>query len=343
MGVPRAIFNATQSLRQLLPAAIEVGEPALADWKLPTVTIRDWPEYEYRSLMIDVARSFLTVAEMKQIIDLASSAKISRLHWHLSDDQGWRIEITNDGRADGDEIDYTLLTAVSGNTAMTERGYNDEPGRIGFYTQAEYAEVVSYAADRFITVIPEIDMPGHTIGALAAIPQLNTAGSSHEGTPAQPVCPPDGSVEVGHSYLDPHAEVTYTFARHVLRQLAAITPGSYLHIGGDEPLKMTERYGKEIYLECVARLGEIVREVGKQPAGWNELAEANAAPGTLVQYWQGETDATIAAAKGGATIILSHGESSYLYQKYFSDFPRRPGLGVQGRLRLPALLLLGAP
>lgn len=334
---PHALFNATQSLRQLLPAGIEAGAdahnhaepnsgaeeslPVLADWQLPALTLHDWPEYAYRGLMIDVARSFLTVPEMKQIIDLASSAKISRLHWHLSDDQGWRIEISNDGRADGDDIDYTLLTEISGGTGMTERGYNGEPGRTGFYTQAQYAEVVAYAAERHLLVIPEIDLPGHTIGALAAIPQLNTPGASHAGTPEEPVSPPDGSVEVGHSYLDPHSEVTYVFARHVLRQLAGITPGPYLHIGGDEPLKMTERYGHEVYIDCVSKIAHIVRELGKEPAGWNELAEANAAPGTLVQYWQGEADATVAAAEAGAKIILSRGESSYLDQKYFSGFP----------------------
>src|SRR5699024_7152462 len=123
----------------------------------------DWPEYEYRGLMIDVARSFLTVEEMKQIIDFATLTKVSRLHLHLSDDQGWRIEITNDGRDEGDTIDYTRLTAVSGATAMTERGYQDEPGRTGFYTQDDYKEIAAYAAARHITVIPEIDLPGHTI------------------------------------------------------------------------------------------------------------------------------------------------------------------------------------
>lgn len=314
------IFNATQTLRQLLPAAVE-AEDVLADWQLPAVTIVDWPEFEYRGLMIDVARSFLTVEEMERIIDSATLAKISRLHLHLSDDQGWRIEITNEGRVDGDTIDYTQLTAVSGATAMSQWGYNGEPGRTGFYTQAEYRRIVDYAAKRHIVVIPEIDLPGHTIGALAAIPELNTAGACHEGTPEQPVSPPDGSGEVGHSYLDPHSEHTYTFARHVLGQLARITPGEYLHIGGDEPLKMTERHGHETYIECVGRIVEIVREVGKKPVGWNETSEAKAGPDMIVQFWQGESTHTIRAAEEGAKILLSRGESAYLDQKYHPDFP----------------------
>lgn len=201
------LFNATQTLRQLLPAAIE-ADGVLADWHIPGGTVVDWPQYSYRGLMIDVARSFLTVEEMKQIIDAAAWVKVSGLHLHLSDDQGWRIKITNDGRVEDDTIDYTRLTEVSGATAMTERGYDDEKGRTGFYTQGDYREIVAYAQARHITVIPEIDLPGHTIGALAAIPELNTPGSSHEATAEQPLCPPDGSADVGHSYLDPHSEHT---------------------------------------------------------------------------------------------------------------------------------------
>lgn len=314
------LFNATQTLRQLLPAAIE-ADGVLADWTLPGGTIVDWPQYGYRGLMIDVARSFLTVEEMKQIIDAAAWVKISRLHLHLSDDQGWRIEITNDGRAEGDTIDYSLLTRVSGATAMTERGYDGEPGRTGFYTQGDYREIVAYAHARHITVIPEIDLPGHTIGALAAIPELNTPGSSHPATAEDPTCPPNGTADVGHSYLDPHSEHTYTFARHVLRQLARITPGEYLHIGGDEPLKMTERYGQEVYLDCVGRIASIVREVGKKPAGWNELAEAAPGADMIVQFWQGESTHTVQAAEAGAKILLSRGESVYLDQKYHPEFP----------------------
>lgn len=314
------VFNATQTLRQLLPAAIEATD-VLAFWTIPAVSIVDWPEFSYRGLMIDVARSFLTVKEMKQIIDLATLAKVSKLHLHLSDDQGWRIEITNEGRAADDPIDYSVLTEISGATAMTERGYENEPGRTGFYTQDDYSELVAYAAERHITVIPEIDLPGHTIGALVAIPELNTAGSSHEGTAEQPLAQPDGTAEVGHSYLDPHSEHTYAFARHVLSQIAAITPGEYLHIGGDEPLKMTKRYGTEVYLECVAKIAQIVREVGKKPAGWNELAQAQAGPDAMVQFWQGESDHTVEAARAGAKIVLSRGESAYLDQKYHPDFP----------------------
>lgn len=328
---PHGVFNATQTLRQLLPAGIETTGAA-NEWVIPGVSITDSPVYAYRGLMIDVARSFLTVEEMKRLIDSAAAVKASRLHLHLSDDQGWRIEITNDGRVEGDPIDYTRLTEISGATAMSERGYQDEPGRTGFYTQADYQEIVRYAQERFITVVPEIDLPGHTIGALAAIEELNTPGASNSGGLAQP----DGSADVGHSYLDPHSEHTYHFARHVLRQIAEITPGDYLHVGGDEPLKMTERYGHDVYIECVSKIVQIVRELGKKPAGWNELAQAGPGPDMLVQFWQGESTHTLEAAEAGAHVILSRGESAYLDQKYHPDFPIGLDWACKGDCDFPA-------
>ena len=146
---------------------------------------------------------------------------------HLSDDQGWRIEITNDGRAPGDDIDYERLTQVSGATAIDEGGTDNLPGQTGFLTQAEYRQVVAYAAAHYITVIPEIDLPGHSSAILHSIPQLNTGRSVPQPPPGQDTIPANTTQQVGESSLDTHAAVTYTFLAHVFKQLALMTPGRY--------------------------------------------------------------------------------------------------------------------
>ena len=317
-------FNATQTLRQLLPGFINSKYPVYAAWEVPAVEIKDSPRYSYRAIMLDPARSFLTVDEVKHVLDQMASLKMSYLHFHLADDQGWRIEITNEGRAEGDTIDYTRLTGVSGRTAMNmhDKAKSNEVGRTGYYTQAQYKEIVAYAAARHITLVPEIDLPGHTNAALHAIPQLNTAGSSHQATTAEPTAPANGTGAVGYSYLDPNSEVSFTFVKHVLGQLAAITPGAYLHVGGDEPHSMTSRYGTAVYNKFLNRVGTIVRDLGKHPIGWNEYAGTDLKSGDAVQYWVGNSASTKdAALNKGAKIVMSRGASSYIDQKYNPKTP----------------------
>lgn len=317
-------FNATQTLRQLLPGFINSKYPVYAAWEVPAVEIKDSPRYSYRAIMLDPARSFLTVDEVKHVLDQMASLKMSYLHFHLADDQGWRIEITNEGRAEGDTIDYTRLTGVSGRTAMNmhDKAKSNEVGRTGYYTQAQYKEIVAYAAARHITLVPEIDLPGHTNAALHAIPQLNTAGSSHQATTAEPTAPANGTGAVGYSYLDPNSEVSFTFVKHVLGQLAAITPGAYLHVGGDEPHSMTSRYGTAVYNKFLNRVGTIVRDLGKHPIGWNEYAGTDLKSGDAVQYWVGNSASTKdAALNKGTKIVMSRGASSYIDQKYNPKTP----------------------
>ncbi|GMA32449.1 family 20 glycosylhydrolase [Litorihabitans aurantiacus] len=314
---PHGVFNGLQTLRQLLPAASESSEAVIADWTVPALEISDAPRFGYRGVMIDVARSFLTVEELTATIDVLSSFKIDRLHLHLADDQGWRIEITNEGRADGDTIDYTRLTEVSGRTAMLEQGYQDEPGRTGFYTQQDYRDIVAHAQERFVEIVPEIDLPGHTNAALHAIPELNTPGSSHAATPEQPTAPHNGTGAVGYSYLDPDSEVTFTFIAHVLGQLAELTPGDLVHVGGDESHDMVERHGQQKFNDFVSRTIGIVHDLGKSANGWNEIARsAQIRSGDHVQYWNGETRSLQAATDRGAKVVVSRGVSSYLDMKY---------------------------
>ncbi|PYG00224.1 hexosaminidase [Georgenia satyanarayanai] len=318
------VFNGVQTLRQLFPAFVEHDEVTAGPWTVPAVSVLDSPRFDYRGIMLDVARSFQTVDEVKQFIDSLVQLKMNHLHLHLADDQGWRIEITNEGRVEGDDIDYTRLTSVSGQTAMTEQGYEDEPGRTGFYTQEDYAEIVDYAAQRHVVVVPEIDTPGHTQAALHAIPQLNTEGAAPEPDPQTGVPPAHGTGEVGHSTLDTRNEVTYTFLEHVWSQIAELTPGPYLHIGGDES-HVTE---EEDYIFFMERMIDVVEDLGKEPFGWNELALADVHEGNVLQMWSaGTAGAAVAPERvneNGARMVVSDAPRAYLDQRYDGDDPEDP-------------------
>ncbi|MEE2523164.1 beta-N-acetylhexosaminidase [Pseudarthrobacter sp. J75] len=297
------LFNGVQTLRQLLPAAVENSSPVDAQWRVPAVVIRDSPRFAYRGLMLDVARSFLDVAEVKRQIDTMVQFKFNVLHLHLTDDQAWRIEIHNpEDNPSG--LDYGALTALGGTGAVDFPGVGLSPGLTGFYTQAEFTDIVDYAARRNVLVVPEIDMPGHVNAALAAIPQLTAGGT----TPAM-----NTTGEVGFSSLEAGNPVTYEFAREVIRQLAALTPGPYLHIGGDEAL-VTPR---EEYLSMVSEIASLVVAAGKVPVGWNEYAAARIPHGSVIQYWHGSTAATLERTSDArAAIIMSPAERTYLDQKY---------------------------
>ncbi|RYG38843.1 MAG: beta-N-acetylhexosaminidase, partial [Chitinophagaceae bacterium] len=207
---PAGIFYGIQTIRQLLPASIEQSQRQKNEWRIATGTIRDYPDYAMRGAMLDVARHFFEVEDVRRYIDLLAYYKMNTLHLHLSDDQGWRIEIKKWPR-------------------LTEFGSTSEVGggKGGFYTQEQYKELVQYAADRFITIIPEIDMPGHTNAALASYPELNC--NEKDKSPKLYT-----GTEVGFSTLCTKNEKVYQFVQDVLGELAAITPGPYLHIGGDE-------------------------------------------------------------------------------------------------------------
>ncbi|UVS77515.1 beta-N-acetylhexosaminidase [Actinokineospora sp. UTMC 2448] len=321
---PHGAFNGVQTFRQLLPAWTASPTPVKHDWTVRAVHIEDAPRFAYRGIMLDVARSFQDVDEVKRHIDVLSALKMSVLHLHLADDQGWRIEITNDGKAEGDPIDYTALTRVSGATAMNERGHRQELGRTGYYTQAQYRDIVAYARERFVTVVPEVDVPGHTNAVLHAIPQLNTDRSLPARDAETGVVPWNGTANVGYSALDERHELTYTFVEHVFRQLAELTGGPYVHIGGDESHAM----GHARYVDFITRaVPRVQAATGVGTMGWTEYAEAGLAQGpgywdgSVVQYWIGSGDwVRDFVAKGGKAVV-SKADGAYLDQKYGPTTP----------------------
>jgi hexosaminidase len=282
-ATPAGVFYGMQTLRQLLPWAIELRGPRPFAVSVPAAHVSDTPRYEWRGVFLDVARHFFPVADVKRYIDLTSMYKMNRLHLHLSDDQGWRIEIAS----------WPNLTRYGANTAVGG-------GAGGFYTKADYAEIVAYARDRFMTVIPEIDMPSHCNAALAAYPELNCDGNAP---------PLYTGIEVGFSNFCFEKEITFKFLDDVIRELAAMTPGPFIHIGGDEVKKMTP----EQYSRFMERAQGIVQRHGKTVIAWDEIIHGTMLPTTIVQYWR--PDASLAPPKG-TKLILSPANRIYLDMKY---------------------------
>lgn len=288
------LFSGVQTLRQLLPADIERAQPVAREWAVAGGTVLDRPRFGYRGTMLDVARHFFDVDVVKRHIDRVAAYKINRLHLHLADDQGWRIEISG----------WPKLTSVGGRTEVGG-------GKGGFYTQDEYREIVRHAASRGITVVPEVDLPGHTNAALAAYPELNCSGRS----PA-----PYTGTQVGFSSLCIGKPVTYRFVRDVIGELAAMTPGEFLHIGGDEAISTEPAE----YRAFFAKVLPMVVEAGKRPLGWHEYADADLPEEAAVQYWRLEESNDLArkAAAAGRPILMSPANKTYLDMKYFETDAR---------------------
>jgi hexosaminidase len=285
---PAGLFHGIQTIRQLLPYGIEAenSQIKMGDWKIPAVRITDRPRFAWRGAMLDVSRHFFTVDEVKQYIDILALYKFSIFHIHLTDDQGWRIEIKS----------RPALTAA-GNTQV-----GGGPG--GFYTQADYAEIVRYAADRFITVVPEVDMPAHSNAMLISNPDV----SCGKRPPATYT-----GIEVGFSALCPDKEETYRLVDDIVREIAAMTPGPYFHIGGDEVEALT----REQYVRFVERVQEIVTRNGKRMVGWEEITKARLLPTTLAQQWN--SDSARNALRSGAKVIASPAPKVYIDMKYTND------------------------
>ena len=283
-GTPSGVFRGVQTLRQLLPPAIESHLRLDRPFTIPAVTITDRPRFAWRGSMLDVSRHFFTVDEVKQFIDLLALYKMNVLHLHLADDQGWRIEIKSRPKL----AEMGSVTEVGGG-----------PG--GYYTQGEYAELVRYAGERYISVVPEIDMPGHTNAALIAYPELSCS--------RMPPAPYTGT-QVGWSTFCPDKEETYALIDDIMRELAALTPGRYLHMGGDEVEVLTH----EQYVSFVERVQAIVVKHGKEMVGWEEVGKAKLRPTTLVQLWK--SDSAVLALRSGAKLIMSPSPRAYLDMKY---------------------------
>ncbi|GAA1838049.1 beta-N-acetylhexosaminidase [Agromyces salentinus] len=299
---PAGLFRATQSLRQLLPAEIERADAATqpaGGWTVPAASVADAPRFAYRGSMLDVARHFFPVEDVLEHIDRIALLKLNVLHLHLTDDQGWRIRVDS----------WPELTVAGAATSVGGDGG-------GFYTKEDYRRIVEYAAERFVTVVPEVDLPGHTNAALHAYPELNCDGvapSAYEG------------VEVGFSSLcaaPARAEATDRFLADVLGELAEMTPGPWLHVGGDESLATSEAD----YLDLVRRITAAGAATGKTLIGWHEMGASRELPaGTVGQYWDFVTPREDAAqlttsfVEQGGSVILSPADVAYLDMKYPDD------------------------
>ena len=287
---PAGLFHGVQTLRQLLPAA--------GPRRLPVLTIRDYPRFAWRGAMLDVARHFRSVRDVKRFIDLIALYKLNRLHLHLSDDQGWRIAIPA----------WPRLSTHGGATQVGG-------GKGGFYTQRQYAEIVSYARSRYVEIVPEIDMPGHVHAALSSYPEL-----ACDGKPS----PLYTGIDVGFSSLCIGKAVTYDFVADVVGELARLTPWPWLHVGGDE----ASATKPADYVRFVGRVQSIVESYGKRMIGWEEIGRAKLDPSTVVQHWNVDPTRSALAARSveqGAKVIMSPADRAYLDMKY----DRTTRLGLQ--------------
>ena len=282
-------FNGISTLRQLLPPKAEAKTKQPGPWTVPGASIEDHPRYQHRGAMLDVSRHFFTPDQVKRYIDQIATFKINYFHLHLSDDQGWRLEIKS----------WPELTRIGGSTEVGGRKGNL------YYTQDQYKDLVQYAANRGITVIPEFDMPGHTNAAQASYAELNCDGKKR---------PLYTGTDVGFSSLCISKEITYKFVEDVVREVSAITPGPYFHIGGDEALSTPDAD----FVKFMNRVLPIVKKYGKTTVGWHEFIKTTKDTAPIPQFWGTETtDANVAAAaQRGNKILMSPANRIYLDMKY---------------------------
>ncbi|NGP77267.1 beta-N-acetylhexosaminidase [Balneolaceae bacterium YR4-1] len=326
------LFYGVQSLLQLLPAEINYQDPSFIpanfEWTIPAVEINDYPRYEYRGMHLDVARHFFPVDFLKKYIDLLAMHKMNRFHWHLTEDQGWRLEIKQ----------YPRLTEVGGwrdSTLVGKAGSGRYDGIRygGYYTQEEAREIVQYAADRFITVIPEIEMPGHSSAALEAYPELG--------------CEPEKDYKAQTTWgvfedIYCPSEETFTFLENVLTEVIDLFPSEYIHIGGDEAPKtawensdmaqqVIEREGLEDEHELqsyfIRRIEQFLNSKGRQIIGWDEILEGGLAPNATVMSWRG-IEGGIAAAQQGHDVVMT--PTSHVYLDYYQADPETEPLAIGG-------------
>ncbi|WP_020570420.1 beta-N-acetylhexosaminidase [Neolewinella persica] len=330
-------FYASQTLRQLLPSNPAPGTTHLA---IPAVHIKDAPAFGWRGFMLDVSRHFFTVDQVKDVLDIMASQKLNRFHWHLTDDQGWRIEIkaypklTEIGAWRADRINTDEQISDWWGRAPLQPG--EEPTYGGFYTQEQIREVVDYAKQRNIEVIPEIDMPGHAQAAVAAYPEIG-------GVKALPAVATGGVFR--YNTINPGKDETYQFAETMLNEVMDLFPFDYVHIGGDEcnkeqwqidpdaQRKMRAEGLKnegELQSYFIHRMEEIINARDKKMIGWDEILEGGLAPNAVVMSWRGE-EGGLASARAGHEVIMTPSKYCYLDLKQgHDDF--EPNLGYSRSL-----------
>ena len=318
---------ACETLKQMLPPAIYGHVKADCDWVLPCAHIEDQPRFAYRGMHLDPCRHFWTIEETKRYLDVMAAYKLNRFHWHLTEDQGWRMEVKA----------YPRLTEIgawrNGTVIKKDWDSNDGVRHGGFYTREQMKEIVEYAAARGITVIPEVDLPGHMVAALAAYPELGCTGGPYEVWTRWGVAP---------DILCAGNEEIYTFLETVLSELVDIFPSEYIHIGGDEAFneemgipwdncpkcaaKMRQLGIKKgpmakHYLQnyVTARMQAFLNSKGRKIIGWDEILEGNLAPGATVMSWRGVKGGIEAANKGFDAIMTPN---SYMYFDYYQSHER---------------------
>lgn len=329
-------FYALQSLKQLLPPSFYSGtlQPEVA-WGVPSVTVKDDPAFGWRGYMLDVSRHFFEVDQVKEVIDFMAELKLNRFHWHLVDDQGWRLEIKN----------YPKLTEVGAwrmdftNTDETVSNWfgrpvqlpSDTPTYGGFYTQEEVREIIDYAKNRYIEIIPEIDMPGHAQATIAAYPEIGCVN-------AEPYVATGGVVR--NNTYNPGKEETFEFAENMLNEVMDLFPFKYVHIGGDECNKsqwLDDPYAQsrmkeegladvyELQSYFIKRIEKIINARDRVMVGWDEILEGGLAPNATVMSWRGEAGG-IESAKAGHEVIMTPSEYCYVDLKQGHD-DLEPNLG----------------
>lgn len=320
-ATPQGLFYGMQSFMQLLPAEIESPERVKdVAWTAPAVSITDVPRFGYRGVHMDPCRHFMSVEDVKKQIDVFALFKINRLHWHLTEDQGWRIEIKK----------YPKLTEV-GATRIDGEGTVHQ----GYYTQEEVKDIVAYAAERFITIVPELEIPGHELAAIAAYPELSCKG--------QPVTPRIiwGVEDI---VMCPGKEEVFTFLENVIDEMVQLFPGTYFHIGGDEcpksswkscplcqkrireeGLRGDKKHTPEELLQTyvVNRMEKYLAKYGKRIIGWDEILEGQPAQEATIMSWRGE-EGGIAAALAGHDAIMTPGPNGLYLDYYQGDSKIEP-------------------
>ncbi|MDO4163851.1 MAG: family 20 glycosylhydrolase [Bacteroides sp.] len=324
---PQGLFYGMQSFLQLLPAEIE--SPTVVKgmaWTAPAISILDYPRFGYRGIHMDPCRHFMTVDEVKKQIDVLALYKINRIHWHLTDDQGWRIEIKK----------YPKLTEIGGKRID---GEGTEYGPY-YYTQDEVKDIVKYAADRFITIIPELEIPGHELAAISAYPELSCQG--------QPTTPRIiwGVEDI---VMCPGKEDMFTFLQDVIDEMVALFPGTYFHIGGDEcpksswkqcplcqkrirqeGLRADKGHSAEQALQTyvVSRIEKYLAKYGKKIIGWDEILEGKPEATATIMSWRGEAGG-LAAALAGHDAIMTPGPNG-LYLDYYQGDKKIEPVAIGG-------------
>ena len=329
---PAGLFYGIQTIFQLLPAEIYAESPVKKDihWALPCLNIRDVPRYPYRGMHLDVCRHFFPKSFIKKYIDLLALHKFNTFHWHLTEDQGWRIEIKK----------YPRLTEVGAFRKETLIGHaREKPHKFdgkrygGYYTQEDIKEIVAYARERFITIIPEIEMPGHSMAALAAYPELSCTGGPFETATQWGV--------FEDVYCAGNDRV-FDFLEDVLTEVIDLFPGTYIHVGGDEcPKVRWEACEKcqarireqgladehELQSYFIRRIEKFLLSKGRRLIGWDEILEGGLAPEATVMSWRG-MEGGIEAAKEGHDVIMT--PTSHCYFDYYQADPEDEPLAIGG-------------